>query len=65
MMPPAIQPDTADPLPPIELPDTTRHDQPSLIFDLEFSFFPEDSRLTCAPDLPTMTVTKTAYLTPF
>jgi len=34
-----IQHDIADPLPPIELPDTTRHDQPSLIFDLEFSFF--------------------------
>jgi len=30
---------------------TTLHDQPSLIFDIEFSFLPE--RLTCAPDLPT------------
>ena len=28
--------------------DTTRHDRPSLIFDLEFSFLPEDSHL---PDL--------------
>jgi len=29
-----------------------QHDQPRLIFDLEFSFLPEDSRLTCAPDPP-------------
>jgi len=58
--------DTGDPLLPVEqLPDTTRHDRPSLIFDLEVSFLPEDSRLTCAPDLPTMTVTRTAHLTPY
>jgi len=44
----------ADPFDPFLsiLPATTRHDQPSLTFDLEFSFLPEDSRLTCAPDPP-------------
>jgi len=51
----------------IELPDTMRHDQSSLInliLGLKFSFLLEDSRLTCAPDLPTTMATRTTYLTP-
>jgi len=34
------------------LPDTTRRDRPTLTFDLEFRFLPQDSRLTCVPHLP-------------